>query len=343
MQDRGEDQNRILKWSAIALSVIALLVFLFLIQLERYTTIRVLELAQDEVQESQSTGECEEVVEENYLIVQRGDKSDEISIPLDGTIASTAITAENHYLNNQIIILISGATGDFYKDIVISGNKLQVRDAVYHMAEDGLHIRFDMDRVYEISTKYEKKQLTISLENPKDKYDKIVLLDPDIEHGDITREIATKTKSLLEETGIKVYLSGSEQATETESNIAELAGYIYPDMLIGISLGEDPDAAVLGTKVQYDGAYFTPGITNVMLADLLEHQVTVAIEGKVLGIEDDLQQEQEQSIPVPAAYLIAGYRTNPQEYELLCEEQYQQRIAQGIFNAVAEAYEKMGR
>lgn len=343
MHDRREDQNRILKWSAVALSVIALLVFSFLMQLERYTTIRVLELAQDEVQESQSDGDCEEVREESYLIVQRGDKSDEISIPLDGTIASTAITAENRYLNNQIIVQISGATGDFYKDMVISGNKLQVRDAVYHMAEDGLHIRFDMDRVYEISTKYEKKQLTISLENPKDKYDKIVLLDPDMEHSDITRGIAAKTKSLLEEAGIKVYLSGSEQTTETESNIAELAGCIYPDMLIGISLGVDQDAEVLGTKVQYDGAYFTPDITNVMLADILEHQVTLAIEGKVLGIEDDLQSEQGQSIPVPAAYLIAGYRTNQQEYELLCQEQYQQKIAQGICNAVVEAYEKKGQ
>ena len=343
MHKGGEDQNRILKWSAVALSVIALLVFLFLIRLERYTTIRVLELAQDEVQESQPEGDCEEEREESYLIVQRGDESGEISIPLDGTIASTAITAENRYLKNQIIVQISGATSDFYKDIVISGNKLQVHDAVYHMAEDGLHIRFDMDRIYEISTKYEKKKLTISLENPKDKYDKIILLDPDMEHSDITREIATKTKSLLEEAGIKVYLSGNEQATETESNIAELAGYIYPDMLIGISLGEDPDAEVLGTKVQYNGDYFTPGITNIMLADLLEHQVTLAIEGKVLGIEDDLPPEWGQNIPVPAAYLITGYRTNRQEYELLCEEQYQQRIAQGIFNAVAEAYEKMGQ
>ena len=341
MQDKKEDQNRFMKWSAVALSVIALLVFLFLIRFERYTTVKVMELAQDEVQEQQRETDCEEAPGESYLILQKGDESGEIGIPLDGTVASTQITAENRYLSNQIIVQIAGAKSDFYKDIVISGNKMQVRDAFYHMEEDGLHIRFDMDRIYEISTKYEKKQLTISLNRPKDKYDKIVILDPGIQHSDITWDIAAKTKNLLEEKDIKVYLSRKEQAAEQECNIADLAGNIYPDMLIGITLDEDRDAQVLGTKVQYDGTYFTPGITNVMLADILEHQVTMAIEGKVLGIDNSTQPSSWENIPVPAACLVAGYRTNPQEYALLCEAQYRQKIAEGISNAVLAAYEKM--
>ena len=183
--------------------------------------------------------------------------------------------------------------------------------------------------------------MTISLDPPKDKYDKIVILDPDIQHSDITWDIATKAKNLLEEKGIKVYLSGQEQGPEQECNIVDLAGYIYPDMLIGITLGKDRDSEMLGTKVQYDGIYFTPGITNVMLADILEHQVTLAIEGKVLGIDNSTQPSSWENIPVPAACLVAGYRTNPQEYTLLCEAQYRQKIAEGISNAVLAAYEKM--
>ena len=138
-----------------------------------------------------------------------------------------------------------------------------------------------------------------------------------------------------------MYLSRKEQAAEQECNIADLAGNIYPDRLIGITLDEDRDAQVLGTKVQYDGTYFTPGITNVMLADILEHQVTMAIEGKVLGIDNSTQPSSWENIPVPAACLVAGYRTNPQEYALLCEAQYRQKIAEGISNAVLAAYEKM--
>lgn len=337
----SENQNRFMRWSAVALSVIALLVFLFLIRFERYTTIKVLELAQDEVQEQQKEAVYVEAPGESYLIVQKGDESGEIGIPLDGTVASTEITAENRYLNKQIVVQIAGAKSDFYKNIVISGNKMQVRDAVYHMEEDGIHIRFDMDRIYEISTKYEKKQLTISLDNPKDKYDRIVILDPDLQYGDITWDIAAKAKSLLEENDIKVYLSGKEQSTEQECNITDLTRYIYPDMLIGITLGEDRDTQILGTKVQYDGQYFTPGMTNVMLADILEHQVTLAVEGKVLGIESDSQPASWKNVPVPAACLVAGYRTNQQEYELLCEAQYRQKIAEGISNAVLTAYEKM--
>ena len=106
MQDKKEDQNRFMKWSAVALSVIALLVFLFLIRFERYTTVKVMELAQDEVQQQQRETACEEAPGESYLIVQKGDESGEIGIPLDGTVASTQITAENRYLSNQIIVHI---------------------------------------------------------------------------------------------------------------------------------------------------------------------------------------------------------------------------------------------
>ena len=124
MQDKKEDQNRFMKWSAVALSVIALLVFLFLIRFERYTTVKVMELAQDEVQQQQRETACEEAPGESYLILQKGDESGEIGIPLDGTVASTQITAESRYLSNQIIVQIAGAKSDFYKDIVIFRNSI---------------------------------------------------------------------------------------------------------------------------------------------------------------------------------------------------------------------------
>lgn len=337
---RMEMQNRVLKWASVYLTVLAVFIFAFLFWLEDRTVVAVNEIAQDEIQTVDDHA-IEKYAEQEYLIVQRGDESDTIQIPLDGSVASSGITAENHYLNEQIKVVIAGATKDFYKNLVISGNKMQVQAAKYYIADDGLHIQFEMDTVYEISTKYERDMLTISLEKPKNKYERIVILDPATEYGDITWGIVAKAKELLDAEGVKVYYSRTEADEEEVADLSGLATSIYADMLIRVELGNSEDAAVFGTDVSYYGDYFTPTISNVTLADILEHKVTTAVEGKTLGIVDLKEEESViHNITVPAVLLRPGYVSNAEERQLLEQEQYQQRIAQGIYNAVMEAYEK---
>lgn len=337
---RMEMQNRVLKWASVYLVILSVAIFTFLFWLEERTVVTVNEIAQDEIQATDEHGD-EKYEEQEYLIVQRGDESDIIQIPLDGSVASSEITAENHYLNDQIKVVIGGATKDFYKNLIITGNKMQVRSAKYYIAEDGLHIQFEMNTVYEISTKYEKDILTISLEKPKGKYDRIVILDPAIEYGDITWGIVSKAKEMLDAEGVKVYYSRTELDEEDGADLKKLADSIYSDMLVRVELGDSEDENVFGTDVSYYGDYFTPTISNVTLADILEHKVTLAVEGKTLGIIDLKDQDSIiHNISVPAVLLRPGYISNEEEKELLEQEQYQQKIAEGIYNAVMEAYEK---
>lgn len=335
---KNEFQKSILKWASIYLTFLAVLIFCFLFWLEKRTVVAVNEVAQDEIVVTEEPKQ-EEVEEKDYLIVQRGDETDLIQIPLNGDVTSTGITAENHYLNDQIRVAIAGATKDFYKDLVITGNKMQVQAAKYHIAEDGLHIQFDMDTVYEISTKYEKDMLTIFLEKPKKKYEKIVILDPAMEYGDITWNIVARAKELLDAEGIKVYYSRTAEGEIAD--LAKLASSIYSDMLIRVELGESDDENIYGTEVAYYGDYFTPTISNVTLADIMEHKVTTALEGKALGIVDLKEQDHViHNLTVPAVVLKPGYISNSEEKHLLEQEQYRQRIAEGIFDAVMEVYEK---
>lgn len=76
------------------------------------------------------------------------------------------------------------------------------------------------------------------------------------------------------------------------------------------------------------------------LAKLLEEEVVSSIKGKGLGLEKAPEDEDFlRQITVPAATLKAGYATNKQEAALLVREEYQEKIAAGIYNAILKAYE----
>ena len=69
--------------------------------------------------------------------------------------------------------------------------------------------------------------------------------------------------------------------------------------------------------------------------------MVTAISGKAGGL---LEAEQTDTViseaTVPAAAVKVGYLTNGQEAILLQREDYIQRIAEGIYQAVLKAYER---
>lgn len=68
--------------------------------------------------------------------------------------------------------------------------------------------------------------------------------------------------------------------------------------------------------------------------------MVTAISGKANGlVEAAIQDEVINEATVPAAAIKVGYLTNGQESILLQREDYINRIAEGIYNAVMKAYE----
>ena len=120
-----------------------------------------------------------------------------------------------------------------------------------------------------------------------------------------------------------------------------LANETRADMYIRIALNTSEDSAVYGTTAVYNGDYFIPGFGNLELADCLEKEVTSSIRGKTLGLAEMGEDDDILSgITVPAAIVKAGCATNKQEAALLMREEYQERIAAGIYHAILKAYEE---
>ena len=158
---------------------------------------------------------------------------------------------------------------------------------------------------------------------------------------DITLEIAKALKTKLDGTDIKVYYTRMDDSNPTAENRVKLAAATKADMMIRIEVNGDEDSKQYGTEAVYNSRFFIPGFGSIELADLLEHQVVTAINGKANGLaEAEDADEVICDATVPAAAIRVGYLTNGQEFILLQRDDYIERIAEGIYQTILSAYEQ---
>ena len=126
--------------------------------------------------------------------------------------------------------------------------------------------------------------------------------------------------------------------SQEEDRIA-LGNETKADMYIRIEVNEAKDTGVYGITAVYNGDYFIPSFGNIELADCLEREVTTSVKGKALGLvsagEKDVVLEK---LTVPAATIKVGYLSNSQEAILLSRDEYQDKIATGIYDAITKIY-----
>lgn len=276
-----------------------------------------------------------------------------LRVPLPEGCKAEDIAIENYYMDQELWILIDGAESDFYAKNSISGNQEMVRQGIYEEDEDGTKLRFKLTGIFEYRTILENNELYISFLNPREVYEKIVVIDPacggfntgymegELKEKEINLKVAGKLKEKLDQTDIKVYYTRMDDVNPSQESRMRLANETRADMYIRIALNTSEDSAVYGTTAVYNGDYFIPGFGNLELADCLEKEVTSSIRGKTLGLAEMGEDDDILSgITVPAAIVKAGCATNKQEAALLMREEYQERIAAGIYHAILKAYEE---
>ena len=114
------------------------------------------------------------------------------------------------------------------------------------------------------------------------------------------------------------------------------------DLYIRIGAAENAaEENVYGIQCYYNDEYFIPGFGNVELADIVTRAVTIASSNRALGLipadEDSILKE----IDIPAVQLSAGYLSNDRERNLLQQEAYLEKVAEGILNAIGESCQKL--
>lgn len=319
-------------------------------------TITISEVVQDEMQNEpgkHETVNSEEAEEYVLTFVQGKSDTSYLRVPLPKNCGAEDITIENHYMDKELCIIVNGAEEEFYKENAISGNRDEVSRGVYEKTREGIRLNFMLTGIFECRTILENNDLYIDFSGPRENYDRIVVIDPacggedtgvtaeGLSEKDINLGVAQKLKERLDKTDIKVYYTRMDDVNPDEDSRVELANETKADMYIRLQVDSDESSSTYGTTTVYNGDYFIPGFGSVELADALEREVVTSIKGKALGLcEAGTEDYALRNVTVPAAAIKSGCITNKQEAILLGREEYQEKIAEGIYQAILKIYEE---
>lgn len=322
-------------------------------------TVRVEDLAQDEVVSSTQDEETAPAAptQENEIAINRSEKSTNyFCVPMPENVKAEEVVLENHYMDKELWVGVSSEQAQtyeaFYRANGVYGNCDNVTGGRFETEEERICLRFALTGVYEYRSIFEDHTLYVEFVPPKEMYERIVVIDPAYggdESGvavdgvmakNITLNIAKALKTKFDESDVKVYYTRMDDSNPASADRVDLAVETRADMLIRIEVSGDENSKLYGTSAVYNSHFFIPGFGNVELADLLEREVVTSISGKAGGlIESGETDEVVNSATVPAAAIRVGYLTNSQEAILLQRDDYVERIAEGVYNAVVKAYE----
>ena len=346
-------QQKLMKRTAVLVSLFSVVVLGLMIGLSTTKVVAITEAVQDEVVRSENTIEPQTSTtdSENTLTFDTEAASDDLCIPLPEGSKAEEITIENHYMDQELYVLIRNAQESFYAEHALVGDRTGVEAGFYHETEDGVALVFELTQVYEYRTVFGNNELHISFLNPGEIYNQIVVIDPScggLDRGEegngviekeLTLRIARKLKEKLDESEIKAYYTRVDDGNPDAEQRVALANEVNADMYIVISVDNREEEAVYGVSTIYNDQYFIPGFGSVELADLLERELASEIKTKALGLERASDESRLRYATVPAAEVRVGCLSNKQEAILLKREDYIEKIANGIYNAIISSYE----
>ncbi|HWT75253.1 MAG TPA: N-acetylmuramoyl-L-alanine amidase [Mobilitalea sp.] len=217
-------------------------------------------------------------------------------------------------------------------------------------------VQITLDSVYAYMIYEDNNYFYIDLRKPSEVYDKIIVIDAGhggkdvgaISKGDkyyeknINLDIVLQLKKLLDQENIKVYYTRTSDTTVYLRPRASLANAVDCDYFISIHCNSNKVTSPNGTEVLYYDTDFK-GVKAFDLANLFSNEIAKTTTLKQRGIirkgNDDIYILDKSKIPT--ILIEAGYLSNNNDMDYLSNSEYRMAIAQGIFNAIIEAYNEL--
>ncbi len=284
-------------------------------------------------------------------------KENTLIIPLSKSVSSDNIILEDGYVDHELRIYLDSREEGFYLDTPVLTDLDIITDAVcFSGGEAGsICLQFTTDDIYaNESTLTESNTIEVRFFEPSDKYEHIVAVDVAAGGNDggvsngalseknITLETALLLKEIADkdrESGIKLYftrLSDKDVNIEKRQALIEDCG---ADLFVQLSVSESEDSNDNGIACFYNDRFFLRDLSNAGFADIMERGCASATGAQALGVfpsEDDLLL---QGSKVASARVSLGYITGSGDCSKLSDSEYQQKLAEGVYNSILKAFE----
>lgn len=278
-------------------------------------------------------------------------------IPLPKEVKETDVTVEDIYMEQTVKVTITGIWSTFFEQKRPKGSQEFVDAVYYDVTDNTTQIYIALNELCEHQVKFTENEMQFAFTPACELYDKIVAIDAG--HGgessgnsaygmcekDITLSIVNQLKELFEQTEIKVYYTRTDDVNPSLEERAGLANASEADLFISIHVNADESTrTTTGVSTTYSRGDTKGTLTSQKLAELLQKEVVAKTEADDKGTVL-LQGENEllSDIHVPAAMIEIGYLTNKQEAIRMASEVYKEHVAEGIYEAVLDAFETAGK
>ena len=284
-----------------------------------------------------------------------------IELPDDSEGERQSISVETDALTQTVYVKLKADVDNYFTKYSMTGRSNHIDSMQYYRkGADGV-IAITTDKLYQVKQRIENGYLYLSFVNLHDIYDKVIIIDAGhggrmtgavrngIEEKSINLDIVLALKEQLDsysgDKRLGIFYTRTTDTNPTLQQRAALANKADADLFISVhcnSYEKGNFTAVSGTQVLYSQSD-NRELGSKHLAQICMDNVTAATGNRAFGLlpADDIYIIRTSEAPV--ALVEVGFMTNRQELDNLANADYQKQAAQGIYNAIMQAFEKEGR
>jgi N-acetylmuramoyl-L-alanine amidase len=274
-------------------------------------------------------------------------------LPLPTGITQNMITSKEDYFNNKFTITIPNNCIDYYRSQQLVIDNQLVTNVQYALNKDGnTDIIITAKTVYVYTVKIENGALKINIRNPRDVYDKIVVVDPG-HGGDMPGAIYSNIKEKVfnykifeyikkmadEQNNIKIYYTRLDDTDASFDSRSGMAAKVGADLFVSIHNNALPqDVSIKGTIVFHQQKWTGEiGTRSKTLANIMQKSITGSAGTYDRGIRTaDYRVLRDNT--VPCVLIECAFMTNKEDMGNLQKDEFLQKIATGIYNGFNEYF-----
>ena len=266
------------------------------------------------------------------------------------TIQTGSVKINDHYLDGYTDVVLPGDYSETFGSGTYDIDNGVIKSIQVSTSGGKTTIRFHQSRISCYSITEEQERYVISVKNPQDVYSKVLLLDAG--HGgsdpgasgnglmekNLTLIIMQKVANYLDGSGIKVYVTRNSDTYPTNSSRAQSANAIA-DAMVSIHMNSG-SAVANGTEVLYKNHSNDTGsnLTSLKLAQLIQNSIVSATGNTNRGTKLRTDLLILNTTTVPAVIVETVFISNPGDALKISQEDYQNKVAKAIADAIEEAF-----
>ena len=278
-------------------------------------------------------------------------------IPLPEGINAASVTDSDEYSKKRFTISIPGNYMAFLteQDTYNPVKTLQSVQFSYKVSTNTTVITFNTTKIQGYSYTVADGFLAVKIADPKDIYDKIIVLDAGhggIDPGTLRGSVYEKAVNYnvinvyapeyFNDSDIKVYYTRTTDTKIALQTRAEFAATVGADLFISFHVNAHSNSAVNGTSVYYSNSNNAPsatGLKSSVLATSVVNHLSSSWGTSNKGILADRFVVIHNNT-VPAVLVECGFITNNKDFEKIKDPAYQKKAAKALFDAVSEIFDK---